>query len=145
VVIRRLAWAAKYTPHPGRLRQCTPSWWPGLRKIGRFTDKLAGYPRSTRLARRQGRSENSRARSDAGADRCITKFFFKETFLHRDRAGGGGVNVPVVQGIMPVVELQAVQDCRSVRLQSPAVLANLFDGLDDDLETRRMIAATVRG
>ena len=54
--------------------------------------------------------------------------------------------MPIVPGIMPVSNFQAVTRIAGLcGSKVPAWLANLFDGLDDDLETRRMIAATVAG
>jgi 5,10-methylenetetrahydrofolate reductase len=92
--------------------------------------------------------ENLKRKVDAGADRCITQFFFEaDDFLRfRDRAAAAGVNVPIVPGVMPVSNFQSVARIAGLcGSKVPAWLAHLFDGLDDDLETRRMIAATVAG
>ena len=92
--------------------------------------------------------ENLKRKVDAGADRCITQFFFDaDDFLRfRDRAAAAGIHVPIVPGIMPVSNFQAVTRIAGLcGSKVPPWFANMFEGLDDDLETRRMIAATVAG
>ena len=92
--------------------------------------------------------ENLKRKVDAGAERCITQFFFEaDDFLgFRDRAAAAGVHVPIVPGIMPVSNFQSVTRIAGLcGSKVPSWLAHLFEGLDDDLETRRMIAATVAG
>ena len=56
------------------------------------------------------------------------------------------MNAPIVPGIMPVSNFQGITRMAGLcGAKVPAWLAELFDGLDDDVETRRMIAATVAG
>jgi methylenetetrahydrofolate reductase (NADPH) len=121
----------------------------GLKRIGDFQISVAGYPeRHPDSADERADLENLRRKVDAGADRCITQFFFEvEDFLRfRDRAAAAGIHVPIVPGIMPVSNFTQVARFAGVcGATVPAWLAALFDGLDDDLETRRMIAATVAG
>ncbi len=54
--------------------------------------------------------------------------------------------MPIVPGIMPVSNFQGIAKMAGLcGSRVPAWLAELFQGLDDDIETRRMIAATVAG
>ena len=79
---------------------------------------------------------------------CITQFFFEcDDFLRfRDKAAAFGINVPIVAGVMPVSNFQGIQRMAGLcGAKVPAWLADMFEGLDDDVETRRMIAATVAG
>ena len=138
----------KYSPHPGGYANAA-ALVAGLKKIGDFQISVAGYPE------KHPDSEDSKAdldnlkrKIDAGADRCITQFFFEaDDFLRfRDEAAAAGVNVPIVPGVMPVSNFQAISRIAGLcGSKVPAWLAHMFDGLDDDAETRRMIAATVAG
>lgn len=88
--------------------------------------------------------DNFKRKLDAGAVRGVSQFFFDaDTFLaFRDRLARAGVNAPIVPGIMPVTNFKGVvkmaQGCQAT---VPQWLASLFDGLDNDPETRRLVAA----
>jgi methylenetetrahydrofolate reductase (NADPH) len=138
----------KYSPHPGGYANAA-ALVAGLKKIGDFQISVAAYPeKHPDSADAKADLENLKRKVDAGAERCITQFFFEaDDFLRfRDRAAAGGVYVPIVPGIMPVSNFQAISRIAGLcGSKVPSWLAHLFDGLDDDLETRRMIAATVAG
>ena len=138
----------KYTAHPGGYANAA-ELVAGLKMIGDFQISVAGYPeKHPDSPDAKADLENLKRKVDAGADRCITQFFFEsDDFLRfRDRAVAAGVNTPIVPGVMPVSNFQAVTRIAGLcGAKVPAWLADLFDGLDDDLETRRMIAATVAG
>ena len=83
---------------------------------------------------------------DAGATRAITQYFFEgETFLRFiDRCHAKGINVPIVPGILPVSTFQQVVKFSAMCGASvPAWMGQLFEGLEEDAETRRMVAAVV--
>ena len=87
-----------------------------------------------------------KAKVDAGATRAITQFFFDiDGFLRfMDRVRGAGVTIPVCAGIMPVSNFKGLAKMAApCGIALPDWLANLFDGLDKDPETRRLIAAAV--
>jgi methylenetetrahydrofolate reductase (NADPH) len=138
----------KYTPHPGGYANAA-ALVAGLKRIGDFQISVAGYPeKHPDSPDAQADLDNLKRKVDAGADRCITQFFFEaDDFLRfRDRAAAAGIDVPVVPGVMPVSNFQSVARISGLcGSKVPAWLAHLFDGLDDDIETRRMIAATVAG
>jgi methylenetetrahydrofolate reductase (NADPH) len=139
---------AKYTAHPGGYANAA-ELVAGLKKIGPFQISVAGYPEKHPDSPDAGADlQNLKRKVDAGADRCITQFFFEaDDFLRfRDAAYGAGIHVPIVPGIMPVSNFQSISRIAGLcGSKVPAWLANLFAGLDEDLETRRMIAATVAG
>ena len=87
-----------------------------------------------------------KAKVDAGATRAITQFFFDQDGFLRfmDRVRKAGVTIPISPGIMPVSNFKGLQKMAGpVGIPLPAWLGNLFQGLDKDPETRRLIAASV--
>ncbi|QQS13675.1 MAG: methylenetetrahydrofolate reductase [NAD(P)H] [Rhodospirillales bacterium] len=138
----------KYTAHPGGYANAA-ELVAGLKRIGDFQISVAGYPeRHPDSADTAADLANLKRKVDAGADRCITQFFFEaDDFLRfRDQAWTAGVRVPIVPGVVPVSNFTQVRRIAGLcGARVPDWLADLFEGLDDDLETRRMIAATVAG
>jgi methylenetetrahydrofolate reductase (NADPH) len=86
------------------------------------------------------------AKVDAGAARAITQVFFDNDlyFRYLDRVRARGINIPIVPGIMPMHNFkQARAFVTRAGTTVPNWLAEKFDGLDDDAETRKLVAATV--
>jgi methylenetetrahydrofolate reductase (NADPH) len=119
----------------------------GLRRIADFEISVAAYPEChPEAASPQADLDNLKRKIDAGATRAITQFFFDPAvFLRfRDRARKAGVTVPIVAGILPVTNYaQVVKFAGLCGAAVPPWLAELFAGLDEDPETRRLVAATV--
>jgi methylenetetrahydrofolate reductase (NADPH) len=87
-----------------------------------------------------------KAKVDAGATRAITQCFFDNDLYHRylDRVRARGIDIPIVPGIMPMYNFkQARNFVTRAGTTVPAWLADKFEGLDDDPETRKLVAATV--
>jgi methylenetetrahydrofolate reductase (NADPH) len=87
-----------------------------------------------------------KAKVDAGATRAITQVFFDNDlyFRYLDRVRGRGIDIPVVPGIMPMHNFkQARGFVTRAGTSVPSWLAEKFDGLDNDAETRKLVAATV--
>jgi len=87
-----------------------------------------------------------KAKVDAGATRAITQFFFDNDlyFRYLDRVRAAGITIPIVPGILPVQNFkQARSFAQRAGASLPDWLAAKFDGLDDDAETRKLVAATV--
>ena len=87
-----------------------------------------------------------KAKIDAGATRAITQFFFDiDTFLRfMERVRKAGVTIPISPGIMPVSNFKGLQRMADpCGIPLPAWLGNLFEGLDNDAETRRLIACSI--
>ena len=87
-----------------------------------------------------------KAKIDAGATRAISQFFFDmDAFLaFRDRVRAAGITIPLIPGIMPVSNFNGLRRMAgSCGAAVPSWLEAHFDGLDDDPETRRLLAASV--
>jgi methylenetetrahydrofolate reductase (NADPH) len=87
-----------------------------------------------------------KAKVDAGAARAITQVFFDNDlyFRYLDRVRARGIDIPVVPGIMPMHNFkQARNFVTRAGTTVPSWLADKFDGLDDDADTRKLVAATV--
>ena len=87
-----------------------------------------------------------KAKVDAGATRAISQFFFDmDAFLRfRDRVRAAGIGIPLIPGIMPVSNFTGLKRMSAAcGAAVPDWLAMHFDGLDDDPETRKLLAASV--
>ncbi|RTL53624.1 MAG: methylenetetrahydrofolate reductase [NAD(P)H] [Bradyrhizobiaceae bacterium] len=87
-----------------------------------------------------------KAKVDAGATRAITQFFFdNDLYLdYLDRVRAAGITIPIVPGILPVQNFkQARNFAERAGASLPDWLAEKFEGLDDDPETRKLVAAAV--
>jgi methylenetetrahydrofolate reductase (NADH) len=140
--------AGHFTAHPGGYT-CAAELVAGLKRVAEFEISVAAHPETHPDARSpQADLENLKRKQDAGAARGVTQFFFDpQVFLRfRDAAVKAGVSMPLVPGILPVTNFQQVQKF-SARCGAsvPLSLARHFDGLDQDPETRNLVAAHVAG
>ncbi|MBV9828940.1 MAG: methylenetetrahydrofolate reductase [Alphaproteobacteria bacterium] len=135
-----------YAPHPGGYAYAA-DLVAGLKRIGDFEISVAAYPETHPTARSPGHDlDNLKQKLDAGANRAITQFFFDVgVFLRfRDRAAAAGIAVPIVPGILPVTNFAQLKRMSGACGASiPASMGAHFEGLDDDPETRRLVAASL--
>ncbi len=119
----------------------------GLRKIAHFDISVAAYPEVHPEAPDANFDlDNLKRKLDAGASRAITQFFFDvDLFLKfRDRCAAAGIESSIVPGILPITRFPQLERFAAMCGASvPDWLRDRFAGLDDDGETRRMIAASV--
>jgi methylenetetrahydrofolate reductase (NADPH) len=136
---------AHYVPHPEGYAYAA-DLVKGLRTVGDFDISVAAYPEvHPEAPSAQFDLDNLRAKIDAGANRAITQFFFDtDKFLRfRDQCAAAGIAAQVVPGILPITRFpQMLRFARRCGASVPEWLAHRFDGLDDDPETRRLIAAS---
>ncbi len=136
----------RYQPHPGGYAYAA-DLVAGLKRIADFEISVAAYPETHPEAPSAAADlDNLKRKLDAGATRAITQYFFEaETFLRfLDRARAAGIGAPIVPGILPITNFaQAAKFSAACGASVPAWLGRLFEGLDDDPETRRMVAAVV--
>lgn len=118
-----------------------------LKEVGDFDISVAAYPEVHPEAKSaQADLLNLRKKVEAGADRAITQFFFDvESYLRfRDRCASTGIEVEIIPGILPVSNFKQAKkfaDMTNVRI--PAWMATMFEGLDDDAETRKLVGASI--
>ena len=140
------AGAARYEPHPGGYAQAE-DLVRGLKRVADFEISVGAYPETHPAALSpEADLDFLKRKIDAGATRAITQYFFEaEVFLRfLDRCAAKGITVPIVPGILPVSNFQQVQRFSALCGASvPEWMGRLFEGLDDDAETRRMVAAVV--
>jgi len=136
----------KYVPHPGGYAYAE-DLVKGLKAIADFEISVAAYPEvHPEAASAQSDMDNLKRKIDAGATRAITQSFFDvEVFLEFvEKARQAGITVPIVPGILPVTNYKRVKEFSDQTGTSvPDWMAELFDGLDDDPETRKLVAASV--
>ena len=134
-----------YVPHPDGFAYAV-DLVRGLKTVGDFDVSVAAYPEMHPEARSaEFDLDNLRAKIDAGAHRAITQFFFDtDAFLRfRDRCAAAGIETQIVPGILPITRFpQMLRFAKRCGASVPESLAHRFDGLDDDPDTRRMIAAS---
>jgi methylenetetrahydrofolate reductase (NADPH) len=135
-----------YAPHPGGYAYAA-DLVAGLKRIAAFEISVAAYPEvHPSAASGAADIENLKRKLDAGATRAITQYFFDTDVFLRflDRALAAGITAPIVPGIMPVTNFaQAAKFSASSGTAVPDWLARMFEGTEDDPETRRMVAAVV--
>ena len=119
----------------------------GLKKVADFDISVAAYPEVHPEARNPLFDlDNLKRKLDAGASRAITQFFFDTgVFLRfRDLTAAAGIETAIVPGILPITRFpQLTRFAEQCGASVPNWLQHRFDGLDDDAETRQMIAASV--
>jgi methylenetetrahydrofolate reductase (NADPH) len=140
------AGGAGYRPHPGGYAYAA-DLVAGLKQVADFEISVAAYPETHPEAASAERDlDNLKRKLDAGASRAITQYFFDvDLYLRfRDRVAARGIAVPIVPGILPVTNYAQVKKFSSVCGASiPAWMEGHFAGLDDDPDTRRLVAASI--
>jgi methylenetetrahydrofolate reductase (NADPH) len=135
-----------YRPHPDGFAYAA-DLVRGLKSVADFEISVAAYPEvHPEAPSAQFDLDYLKSKLDAGADRAITQFFFdNEVFLRfRDRCVAAGISASLVPGILPITRFpQVLRFAARCGASVPDWLRQRFDGLDDDADTRRMIAAAV--
>ena len=135
-----------YAPHPDGFAYAA-DLVAGLRKLHDFEISVAAYPEThPHSTSADADLDNLKRKIDAGASRAITQFFFDPAVYFRfmERVRAAGITVPVVPGILPVTNFAQVKKFSAMcGAAVPDWLASLFEGLDEDPDTRRLVAATV--
>jgi methylenetetrahydrofolate reductase (NADPH) len=137
---------ARYEPHPGGYANAA-DLVAGLRRIANFELSVAGYPEkhpdSPTVA---ADLDNLKAKTDAGANRVITQFFFDNAHYLRflEAARAHGIWAPIIPGIVPIHNFKQVAGFAArCGATLPSWLARRFDGLDNDPPTTHLVAAAV--
>lgn len=135
-----------YVPHPDGYANAA-ELAAGARRIAPFEISVGCYPEKHPDSPSMAADiEMLKRKIDAGATRAITQFFFDNTVYLRylDEVRKAGIDIPIAPGIMPVTNFQGLRKMADLcGATIPGRLVKLFDNLDDDPQTRRLIAATV--
>ena len=136
----------RYAPHPGGYRNAA-DLVAGIKRLTDGEVSVSAYPeKHPDSPSIQADLDMLAAKVDAGASRAITQFFFDSDhyFRYLDRVRARGITIPIVPGILPVQNFkQARSFAERCGASVPQWLADRFDGLENDVATRKLIAAAV--
>lgn len=136
----------RYTPHPGGYGNAA-ELAAGARKIAPFEISVGCYPEKHPDSPSLSADVDLLKRKiDAGATRAMTQFFFDNSVYLRylDEVRKADIDIPIVPGIMPITNFAGLRKMADIcGTTVPGRLVKLFYNLDEDPETRQLIAATV--
>lgn len=119
----------------------------GLKNVADFDVSVAAYPEvHPEASGADFDLDNLKRKLDAGATRAISQFFFNtDIFLRfRERCAKAGIESSIIPGILPITRFPQLQRfAKMCGASVPEWLHERFAGLEDDAETRQMIAASV--
>lgn len=136
----------RYAPHPGGYAYAS-DLIAGARRIADFDISVGCYPEvHPEAPSLRAEIDNLKRKFDAGATRAITQFFFYPDvfFKFLDSARAAGVTQPIVPGVMLQSNFRGLQRMADLcHTAIPRRIAELYDGLDNDPETRDLVTAHV--
>ena len=136
----------RYAPHPGGYAT-SADLVAGIKRMGDIEVSVSAYPeKHPDSPTVEADIDMLQRKIDAGATRAITQFFFQNDlyFRYLERVRARGISIPVVPGILPVQNFrQTVNFAARCGASVPRWLAERFEGLDEDVATRKLIAAAV--
>jgi methylenetetrahydrofolate reductase (NADPH) len=136
----------KYAPHPGGYANGA-DLVAGIKRLADIEVSVSAYPeKHPDSPTVDADIDMLKAKVDAGATRAMTQFFFDNDhyFRYLDRVRARGISIPIVPGILPVLNFKQTKSfAASCGASVPDWLAGRFDGLDEDAATRKLIAAAV--
>jgi len=118
-----------------------------LKKVANFDISVAAYPEKHPESK-DVKSDilSLKKKIDAGANRAITQFFFDvESYLRfRDNCIKHGINVEIVPGLLPIYNFQQLKQFSNMtNVSIPKHIFELFNGLENDLVTQRIIGSNI--
>lgn len=135
-----------YEPHPQGYRW-TSELVAAIKEIAPFRVCVGAYPeKHPEAASLDADIDALQAKVDAGADCAITQFFFSNDVFFRyvDKVRARGIDIPIVPGILPVQNFkQAMRFAERCGTHVPKSILKRFDGLENDPQTRALVAAAV--
>lgn len=135
-----------YAPHPGGYANGA-ELVAGIKRIADFEVSVAAYPeKHPESPNFEADIDMLKAKVDAGATRAITQFFFDNDlyFRYLDRVRAAGIDIPITPGVIPIHNFRQVASFTiSCGAHMPSRIAHQYEGLDDDPETRKLVAATI--
>lgn len=135
-----------YTPTPGGYVNAA-DLVSGIKKIAPFEISVGCYPEKHPESRSvEADIDMLKAKVDAGATGAITQFFFDNEvyFRYLDRVRAAGIDIPIIPGLIPIHKFgQAASFAKKSGASVPDWLGKRFEGLEEDQETRHLVAAVV--
>jgi len=136
----------KFVPHPQGYRNAA-DLVRAIRDIGDFEVSVAAYPeRHPESVSIEEDLAFMADKADHGATRAISQFFFHNAFFLRlrDRVFARGIGIDLVPGILPITSFAKVAEfAAKCGAHIPPALARRFEGLDNEPETRNLVAAAI--
>ena len=136
----------RYKPTPGGYVNAA-DLTAGIKKIAPFEVSVACYPeKHPESLNIDAEIDMLWAKIDAGATRAITQFFFDNEIFFRylDGVRARGITIPIMPGIIPIHNFRQVSGfAQKSGTSLPDWIGHKFEGLDDDQETRHLVAAAV--
>jgi methylenetetrahydrofolate reductase (NADPH) len=136
----------RYIPHPGGYANAA-ELAAGAKKIADFEISVGCYPEKHPDSPSAAADIDMLKRKvDAGAVRGITQFFYDNDayFRYVELVRAAGIAIPIVPGIMAITNFASVRRMAdTIGATIPGRLVKLFQNLDEDPQTRQLIAATV--
>ena len=137
---------ARYEPAPGGYVNAA-DLVKGIKAIAPFEIAVACYPeKHPESPSVEADIDMLKAKIDAGATTAISQFFFENDYFFRylDRVRAAGITIPIVPGIIPIHNFKQVSAFAAKSGATvPDWLGHRFEGLEDDQETRHLVAAVV--
>lgn len=137
---------SSYAPHPKGYAN-SADLVAGIKAIGDFEVSVSAYPeKHPDSANLESDIDMLQAKVDAGATRAITQFFFDNDlyFRYLDRVRARGIEIPITPGFIPILNFhQVAKFSKACGTHVPGRIAKRYEGLDDDPETRKLVAATI--
>lgn len=136
----------RFSPHPEGYRNAA-DLVRGIRDIGGFEISVSAYPeRHPESVSIEEDLAFMADKAEHGATRAISQFFFHNAFFLRlrDRIMARGIDIELVPGILPITNFARVCEfAAKCGTHVPPALERRFEGLDNDPETRNLVAAMV--
>lgn len=136
-----------YRPHPGGYDRSADLVAAIRSRHPEIEVSVSAYPeRHPESADWSTEIDNLKRKVDAGATRAITQFFFDNDLYaaYRDRVAAAGIDIPIVPGIVPVLNFtQTARFAEKAGASVPPWFAARFEGLEEDAATRQLVAAAV--
>jgi len=136
----------RYEPTPGGYINAA-DLVKGIKQIAPFEISVACYPeKHPESPSVEADLDMLKAKIDAGASTAITQFFFDNEVYFRflDRVRAAGITIPIVPGVIPIHNFK---QCSGFAVKSgasvPDWLGRRFEGLENEQETRYLVAAAV--
>jgi methylenetetrahydrofolate reductase (NADPH) len=125
----------------------TPELIAGIRKIAPFDISVSFYPEKHPDSPSLDHDiALLKKKVDAGATRALGQFCFDNDIVtrFRDKAVAAGIDVPIIPGIMPTTAFRGVERMAArCNTLIPDWLTRAYEGLDEDVESRRIVASAV--